>query len=205
MEEAPLCEVAEAATPGVLEKQLAEVEDFRRQLHELADRKADLLIQHITHGQKNDGLRRLPLSAPHSVFKGKKPVAVVLPDGTEIMTTTWRRAAAAIMRDCNADKVRHDRLMYLRGKVSGKLRPILSMSPEQMDAPLKIDERLYLESKYDTETLLTVLTKRVLDVVDYDYRRVTLQYRDPHQELSTQAAPERPEEEPSGSGMQMQM
>lgn len=205
MEEAPAHEATEAVAPDVLEKQREEIENLRRQLHELVDRNVDLLVQRITHGQKNDGPHSLPLSAPPSVFKGKKPVAVVLPDGTEVAASTWKKAVTTILRDCNADPARHETLMRLRGVVNGNFRSLLNRSPEQMDSPLKIDDGLYLESKFDTEALLNVLTKKILDVVGYDYRDITVEYRDPRQQMGGQTAAEHPEEEPSGQGMRMQM
>lgn len=38
-----------------------------------------------------------------------------------------------------------------------------------MHAPLEIDKNLYMESYYDTASLLYVLKERVLDAVGYDY------------------------------------
>lgn len=196
---------AEAVTPDAADQRLVEIEDLRRRLHELVDRNLDSLVQRIAHGQTDYDPIGLPLDAPPSVFKGKKSIAVVFPDGTEVAAPTWKKAVAAIMRDCNADPRMHESLMYLRGKVSGKLRTILDKTPERMDAPLKIDEGLFLESKFDTEALLTVLTKRVLDVVGYDYHGIMLKYRDPRLQMSALAAPKQPEEGQADLGMSMQM
>lgn len=130
---------------------------------------------------------------------------MVLPDGTEVAVSTWKKAAATIMQDCNADARRHDTLLYLRGKVSGKLRTILSNTPEGMDVPLKIDEELFMESKFDSETLLNVLTKRVLDAVGYDYRGILLKYRESRQELAAPAEPEQAAEDWADPAPRMQM
>lgn len=50
----------------------------------------------------------------------------------------------------------------------GHSRAILGAAPGNMDHPLKIGEGLYLESKYDTQTLLYVLVERVLPPIGYD-------------------------------------
>ena len=75
------------------------------------------------------------------------------------------------MQDCNEDPVMHAHLMGLRGKVLGRQRAILAASPEKMHAPLEIGKDLYMESYYDTATLLYVLKNRVLDEVGYNYSR----------------------------------
>ena len=73
------------------------------------------------------------------------------------------------MKRCNADSEKHVSLMNLRGKISGRERVILAKERDKMRSPLKISENLYIETHYDTETLLRTLMTRILDVVDYDY------------------------------------
>lgn len=205
MEKTPQVRPAEPVPPGGSDTEFSEIEACRRQLHEIVDRNIDQLLQRITHGEADNGQLSLPLNVPPAIFKGKKPVAIVFPDGTKIVTPTWKKAVTAIMRDCNADPARHEMLMRLRGVVNGNFRTLLNRNPEQMDSPLKIDAGLYLESKFDTEALLNVLTKKILDVVGYDYRDISVEYRDPRQRMGGQTAAEHPEEEPSGGGMRMQM
>ena len=43
-----------------------------------------------------------------------------------------------------------------------------------MRSPVKIDEALYVETLYDAETLMRILTTRILDMVDYDYSVVRI-------------------------------
>ena len=45
-----------------------------------------------------------------------------------------------------------------------------------MDVPLKIDEGLYFEGKFDTEALLTMMEKKVLEPVGYDFSGIVIQY-----------------------------
>lgn len=99
----------------------------------------------------------LPLTANSAAFKGEKPESILFPGGREVKTPTWKTAVLAIMQDCNEDPVMHAHLMGLRGKVLGRQRTILAASPEKMHAPLEIDKDLYMESYYDTATLLYVL------------------------------------------------
>ena len=46
--------------------------------------------------------------------------------------------------------------MEMCGKVAGRWRTILGRSPEEMDVPLKVDEELYFEGKFDTEAMLNL-------------------------------------------------
>lgn len=68
--------------------------------------------------------------------------------------------------------------MQLSGKVAGRQRIILGKSAEEMDVPLKIDEALYFEGKFDIEALLTMMTKKVLEPIGYDYSQIIIQYTD---------------------------
>ena len=43
-----------------------------------------------------------------------------------------------------------------------------------MHSPVKIDEALYVETHYDAETLLRILTTRILDAVGYDYSDIRI-------------------------------
>ena len=65
-------------------------------------------------------------------------------------------------------------MLELRGRVFGNFRPLLAQAPEGMGAPLKIDEGLYWESKFDTEALLKNLTGKLLCRVGYDYQGIAV-------------------------------
>ena len=84
-----------------------------------------------------------------------------------------------ILQRCNADPEKHVALMNLRGKISGRERVLLSNKPKPgtMRSPLQIDENLYVETHYDTETLLRILTTRILNPVDYDYSKISIAIR----------------------------
>ena len=87
---------------------LAEVDRCRAQLHQLIDDRLDAFILRITCGDlseyiHDETVRAIPLVSAPARCKGMKPVAVVLPDGSMVETSTWKKAAAAILRDCDAD------------------------------------------------------------------------------------------------------
>ena len=51
---------------------------------------------------------------------------------------------------------------------------LLGSEEGKMRSPVKIDEALYVETHYDAETLMRILTTRILDAVDYDYSGVQI-------------------------------
>ena len=46
-----------------------------------------------------------------------------------------------------------------------------------MRSPVKIGEALFVETHYDTETLLRILTTRILDEVGYDCGKIQIAVR----------------------------
>ena len=62
------------------------------------------------------------------------------------------------------------------GKVAGRWRTILGSSPEEMDVPLKVDKELYFEGKFDTEAMLNMLEKKVLEPAGGDYSSIKIRY-----------------------------
>ena len=174
---------------------LSQLESLRSEMHSMVDARVDGSIQHILHGGVLDIAPTLPLTANPSVFKGKKPESILFPDGREIKTPTWKTTVLAIMQDCNEDPVMHAHLMGLRGKVLGRQCAILAASPEKMHAPLEIDKDIYMESYYDTGTLLYVLKNRVLDEVGYDYSGIRVRFQQEQVQEQTQ---EEAQEQTSG-------
>ena len=146
---------------------LSQLETLRIEMHRVVDERVDGSIHRILLGGVLNIAPTLPLTANSAAFKGEKPESILFPGGREVKTPTWKTAVLAIMQDCNEDPVMHAHLMGLRGKVLGRQRTILAASPEKMHAPLEIDKDLYMESYYDTATLLYVLKNRVLDEVGY--------------------------------------
>ena len=161
---------------------LAELETLRAQLHETVDRRLDEVVEQIRGGE---GLTFEASKAPSksqflfgnlSEFKGKKPISITFPDGRSVETRTWKQLATVILRDCNSDPERHKRLLEMSGKVSGRDRILLGGDAEGMDVPLRIDDDLYMEGKFDTESLLYVLTERILRPAGYDCGGIRVEY-----------------------------
>ena len=183
---------------GIQQAVLDEIERCRAQLHQLVDSRMDALVLRMTVGDltaylQGTGARVLPLSSAATQCKGTKPVAVVLPSGERVETSTWKKAAAAILRDCDSDPQRHDLLMKLRGQVPGNFRQLLSETPDGMSGPLKINDGLYLESRFDTQALLENLTQKVLRRVGYDCGGVAVLYQAPRQEAVMDDEPDQAE------------
>ena len=168
---------------------LDEIERSRAQIHQIVDAQIDAFILRTIIGDLSEyiqdtGAHVTPLSSAASRCKGMKPVAVVLPGGEKVEVSTWKKAAVAILRDCDADPRRHELLMDLRGKVAGNFRQLLGQTTNEMNAPLKINDGLYLESKFDTQALLDNLVRKVLRRTGYDCGGVAVLYRDPKQEIA---------------------
>ena len=118
-----------------------------------------------------------PLSINSRSFKGKKPTGVLLGERGRVDVGTWKAVFREIMKHCNADPEKHVALMNLRGRVSGRERIFLAKTSEGMRSPLEISANLYAETHYDTETLLRIMTSRILDAIGYDYSGISVAIR----------------------------
>jgi hypothetical protein len=114
-----------------------------------------------------------PFTADTNIFIGKKPIAVMFSE-ERVEADNWRKVFAAIMAKCNGNAQCHDKLMYLRDKVAGKVRVFLSNSPDSMRRPLKIDEDMYAEVCYGTATLLNILRDRILTPAGFDCSGISI-------------------------------
>ena len=112
-----------------------------------------------------------PLTAPPYLFRGRKPAAVLFGE-ERVDVKSWREVFVAILTACN--KERHDTLMDLRGRLAGKIRVFLSDSPDRMTRPVKIDEGMYAETHYGSETLMHILVRRILDPARFDYSNISI-------------------------------
>jgi hypothetical protein len=144
---------------------------FLELLERLETNSAELVVE---EGENYDSV--YPLSFNAAEFKGKKPTSLIF--GKEsVPVLTWRMVFEKVMERCNADVEKHNALMSLRSKVSGRARIILSDRPDGMRTPTKIAHKLYAETHYDTPTLLHVLLHRILDPVKYDYSNIYVTVR----------------------------
>ena len=172
----------------------AYVEKIREELHETVDREIDNFLLRLENGElleSKSGLEReIPLSAMPAYFKGKKPVAVLYPDGAEAAAPTWKKAAVHLLQHCAEEPEMLERLKEMQGKVFGRNRLLFGSDGNGMDSPLEFYPGMFLESKFDTETLLKVITKRIFDAVGYDYGGIRLRVADPAPGFRMEKTPE---------------
>lgn len=155
-------------------------EKIREELHEMIDRQIDSFLLRLETGEQlGPSETVLPLSTIAAYFKGKKPVAILYPDGSEVPVSTWKKAAVQLLLHCAEDEQMRGRLEEIRGKVFGRNRLLFGGSRHGMDVPLEFYPDMFLESKFDTETLMNVITKRIFDPIGYDYSGIRLKVENP--------------------------
>lgn len=154
------------------------IEEIRKELHRHIDNICDSILAELSGAHYAEGMDGIRLSTNAGHFKGKKPKAVLFPDSRKIDVRTWKEVVFILLTDCVSDPNRMQYLLKLRGRVFGKQRVILADTPQRMSQPMQICDRLWMETKYDTETLLKVLMFRIFDVVGYDYGGIRIILRE---------------------------
>lgn len=177
------------------------VEELRIKMHQDIDLKCDSIIERIKSGEslsESDNCieKTMPLNSLSTFFKGKKITAVNFSDGREIAVSKWKEAVQIILQDCNSDEAMHNALIDICGKVYGKSRVLFADTPADMVAPIQIDGDMYLETKFDVESLLNVLKNRILDFVGYDYSGISIKFTEPN--ISINEVIDNESEEPIG-------
>ena len=117
-----------------------------------------------------------PLTTDPAIFKGRKPTCVLFGE-ERVIAHTWKNVFKILILQCNRDTKKHKALMELRNKVLGRERVILSDNSRGMLRPFQIDEGLWVETHYDTESLMRVLLHRILDEVGFDYSEISVAVR----------------------------
>lgn len=103
-------------------------------------------------------------------FKGKKPIAVKFGNERKI-TPTWKTVVEVILKEVLKNKEMKDRMFNLSDKLLGRVRKRVSISSKEMRSPLEVCEGLYVETHYDTETLMNLLLQ-ILNEISYDYNNI---------------------------------
>ena len=166
------------------------IEELREEMLQLVNTKCDALLQMYRSGGEmrtdmKDTIRESSLiTVSPAELKGKRPLAVQFAPGEWIETPTWRKVAQRILQTYNEQPDIHERFMEMCGKVAGRWRTILGSSPEEMDVPIKVDEELYFEGKFDTEAMLNMLEKKVLEPAGVDYSSIKIRYMGKGQEVA---------------------
>lgn len=163
---------------------IQELQKLREELIREIDEKFDWIIdevkkESVPSRQKESRKPRnyeiiYPLNVGAGIFKGKRPTGVIFADGRRTENPTWKSVAEELLKDCCKDSDQRQALMDLRGKVLGRNRVLLGSETGKMRSPVKIDEALYIETHYDAETLMRILTTRILDMVGYDYSKIRI-------------------------------
>ena len=158
------------------EKALFELEKVREQLLYIANNSIDTLKARLESGEEIEAdsmpIERIyPLTATPSLFKCMKPTAVIFGE-ERIEVKKWQEVYRISLRRCDAEK--HDDLMSLRNKIAGRSRVILSDKPDGMNRPTELAEGLYAEGFFDTEWLIRIMTREIMDAVGYDYSDISI-------------------------------
>ena len=161
-----------------------ELQTLKEDLIREIDEKIERVIKELERGQQSSIQGKpvaqkkfesiYPLTIGTGIFKGKRPIGIIFEDNCRKETPTWKKVMEEILKNCNEDSKRHQALMDLRGRVMGRNRVLLGSEPGKMRSPVKIDQALYVETHYDTESLLRILTTRILDAVGYDYNNLRI-------------------------------
>ena len=128
-------------------------------------------LSNNTINDNNDFELIFPLTNA-SGFKSKKVIAVIIND-KRYKAPTWKSVVQLILNDAIKNSLKLKKLYALRDKLLGRKRTRLSMTSDEMRSPLKITENLYIETHYDTESLMKLLIE-ILDEIAYDYSLVKI-------------------------------
>ena len=105
-------------------------------------------------------------------FKGKKVIAVII-NNKRYIAATWKTAVKIILEDALSDKQTKKKIMDLRDIILGRTRNRLSKSSTGMRSPIELDKNLYIETHYDTESLIKLLLE-ILNDVSYDFSNIRI-------------------------------
>ncbi len=163
---------------------IEELEAMRRRILQEINTEIDILIERAkTEGNCRDTVAvkpyeiRYPLTAGGNIFKGKKPAFVIFGGEEPVSVTTWKQVVEEVMLRCISEPKYEKRLRAACGNVSGKKRVLLSETADNMRSPLEIGKNLYMETHYDTETLLNILVSRILSPIGYNYAEIEVTIR----------------------------
>lgn len=107
-----------------------------------------------------------------TVFKGKKPIAVKM-KGKRIITPTWKSVVKVILQEVLKDEQMKKRILDLRDRILGHKRTRISDREGDMRSPLQLCDDLFIETHYDTETLMNLLLQ-ILEGINYNYNDIAI-------------------------------
>ena len=105
-------------------------------------------------------------------FKGTKPIGVKIKN-SRLITPTWKKVIETILLEVMKDELMKEKILALRDVLLGRVRTRVSKTSENMRSPLKLCDDLYIETHYDTETLINLLLE-ILNTISYDYNDIKI-------------------------------
>lgn len=162
------------------QEMMFQLDDLRKNMHEYVETMYSIALDLIQNQSSNVTTQYEHPTTRHligdmSYFKSRKPISIRFENGRTINTSNWKVVASEILKDCNSTQEGHKTLYDMRNKVWGRSRVILSDNNSNMDIPLKIDEGLYFEAKFDTQSMLNVLINRILTPANYDASKIEIE------------------------------
>ena len=154
------------------EQILQQIEAYRTMLHAEIDEIFTKLSQTLKTGSRGETFYELPLTTTSSNFKGLKPSAIIYKDGEKVKVRTWREVAEQLLKRCDATK--HEELVKISEDMQGRTRSIMSTKASGLQKPMEVGVGIYMESYYDTETFMRIVTKRIFDKIGYDYTGIKI-------------------------------
>ena len=155
---------------------IRDLQQLRDNLLTILNVTVDGMIRQLNETKHQEPIE-FSLTMPSSFFKGKKPTAVVFPDGRNIAVSNWKQVVSAIFDDAIKDDNILEQLYRMRNRVYGRSRLLLGDSSSVMNQPLKVADNLFFESKFDTQSLLYVLAERIFKPTGYDLGTIRLRIK----------------------------
>lgn len=152
-----------------------EIRENQNQLILMINTTFDELVKKVEKMQRGEenGEMEYEITYPitnTAVFKGKKPIAVKI-QNKRVITPTWKKVVENILKEVLEDEQMKNKIFGLRDVLLGRVRTRVSKKKDKMRSPLKLCDELYIETHYDTETLMNLLLE-ILDSISYDYNNI---------------------------------
>lgn len=161
---------------------ITELESMRKRILREINTEFDIMIEQMSMSENSAEVQTAapppyeityPITAG-GIFKGKKPSSVIFGSEAPVTVFSWKQLVETVMKKCVSEERYLEKLYSLSNRVTGRKRVLLSCSAQEMRSPIKIADRLYMETHYDTETLLNILITKILMPIGYDYSAVSV-------------------------------
>lgn len=161
---------------------ITELESMRKRILREINTEFDILIEQMSTAEDSAAPQAVapppyeityPITAG-GIFKGTKPTAVAFGGEAPETVFNWKQLVETVMKKCVSDERYLEKLYSLSNRVTGRKRVLLSCSARDMRSPIEIADRLYMETHYDTETLLNILITKILMPIGYDYSTISV-------------------------------